>query len=80
MTWGAIDSLDQDSSNFVGGFGVTSGRPGNFAVQNAQRVAGQAAQRVLVEDLAVLLEVGHQGVAVGRARLIGAQRIELQVT
>ena len=35
MTWGAIDTLDQNSSNFVGGFGVTSGRPGNFAVQNA---------------------------------------------
>lgn len=35
MTWGAMDTISQDSEFYVGGFGVTSGRPGNFAVQNA---------------------------------------------
>lgn len=35
LTWGAADCLEHDSPYYVGGFGVTSGRPGNFAVQNA---------------------------------------------
>lgn len=35
LTWGAMDIASHDSKYFVGGFGVTSGRPGNFAVQNA---------------------------------------------
>jgi acetolactate synthase-1/2/3 large subunit len=35
LTWGAMDTLSHESKFFVGGFGVTSGRPGNFAVQNA---------------------------------------------
>lgn len=35
LTWGALDFFPQDDELFVGGFGVTSGRPGNFAVQNS---------------------------------------------
>ena len=35
LTWGAMDTLTQESQFYVGSFGVTSGRPGNFAVQNA---------------------------------------------
>jgi acetolactate synthase-1/2/3 large subunit len=35
LTWGAYDLIDHDHPLFAGGFGVTSGRPGNFAVQNA---------------------------------------------
>jgi acetolactate synthase-1/2/3 large subunit len=35
LTWGAMDTLSQENEFYVGGFGVTSGRPGNFAVQNA---------------------------------------------
>ncbi len=35
LTWGAMDIAPHDSKYFVGGFGVTSGRSGNFAVQNS---------------------------------------------
>lgn len=34
LTWAGMDFLPHDDPYFVGGFGVTSGRPGNFAVQN----------------------------------------------
>jgi acetolactate synthase-1/2/3 large subunit len=35
LTWGAFDLIDTASSFFVGGFGVTSPRGGNFTIQNA---------------------------------------------
>ena len=35
LTWGGMDYLPHDHELYVGGFGVTSGRPGNFAVQNS---------------------------------------------
>ena len=35
LTWGAMDCMPGDHPKYVGGFGVTSGRAGNFAVQNA---------------------------------------------
>jgi acetolactate synthase-1/2/3 large subunit len=38
LTWAAMDYLPHDNDLYVGGFGVTSGRPGNFAVQNADLV------------------------------------------
>lgn len=38
LTWAAMDFLPHDDPLFVGGFGVTSGRPGNFAVQNADLI------------------------------------------
>ncbi len=34
LTWAGMDFLPHEVPYFVGGFGVTSGRPGNFAVQN----------------------------------------------
>lgn len=38
LTWGAMDYFDGDEKLFTGGFGVTSGRAGNFAVQNSDLV------------------------------------------
>ncbi len=38
LTWAGMDYLSHDNDLYVGGFGVTSGRPGNFAVQNADLV------------------------------------------
>ena len=38
LTWGALDCLDNSHNLFVGGFGVTSGRAGNFAIQNADLI------------------------------------------
>ncbi|BEI38360.1 biosynthetic-type acetolactate synthase large subunit [Polynucleobacter sp. HIN8] len=38
LTWGAMDICSHDHELFVGGFGVTSGRPGNFAIQNADLI------------------------------------------
>jgi len=38
LTWAGMDYLPHDQPLFVGGFGVTSGRPGNFAVQNADLI------------------------------------------
>jgi acetolactate synthase-1/2/3 large subunit len=38
LTWAGIDYLPHDNELYVGSFGVTSGRPGNFAVQNADLV------------------------------------------
>jgi acetolactate synthase-1/2/3 large subunit len=38
LTWAAIDYVSHDHPLYVGGFGVTSGRPGNFAVQNADLI------------------------------------------
>jgi acetolactate synthase-1/2/3 large subunit len=35
LTWAAMDFCPHDHPLFAGGFGVTSGRAGNFAVQNA---------------------------------------------
>ena len=35
LTWAGMDYIPHDHGLYVGGFGVTSGRPGNFAVQNA---------------------------------------------
>lgn len=35
LTWAAMDFAPSDHPLFAGGFGVTSGRAGNFAVQNA---------------------------------------------
>ena len=35
LTWGAFDFFSHDNPLFVGTFGVTSGRAGNFVVQNA---------------------------------------------
>ena len=35
LTWAGMDYIPHDESLFVGAFGVTSGRAGNFAVQNA---------------------------------------------
>ena len=49
-----------------------------LAVEDAQRVGGQAALAVFIELLETLLQIGHQGVAVGRARLAGAKAVELQ--
>jgi acetolactate synthase I/II/III large subunit len=38
LTWGGMDYISHDNPLFVGGFGVTSGRAGNFAVQNSDLV------------------------------------------
>ncbi len=38
LTWAAHDFVTHDDPLFVGSFGVTSGRPGNFAVQNADLI------------------------------------------
>lgn len=38
LTWASMDYLPHDQALYVGGFGVTSGRPGNFAVQNADLI------------------------------------------
>jgi acetolactate synthase I/II/III large subunit len=38
LTWAAMDYLPHANNLFVGGFGVTSGRAGNFAVQNADLI------------------------------------------
>jgi acetolactate synthase-1/2/3 large subunit len=38
LTWAGMDYLAHDHELYVGGFGVTSGRPGNFAVQNADLI------------------------------------------
>ncbi len=38
LTWAGMDYFPHDHGLYVGGFGVTSGRPGNFAVQNADLV------------------------------------------
>ena len=38
LTWAAMDYLPGDEPNFAGGFGVTSPRYGNFAVQNSDLV------------------------------------------
>ncbi|MCG3769727.1 MAG: Acetolactate synthase isozyme 2 large subunit [Nitrosomonadaceae bacterium] len=38
LTWAGMDYLSHDDDLYVGGFGVTSGRPGNFAVQNADLI------------------------------------------
>lgn len=38
LTWAAMDCVSNDDPSFVGGFGVTSGRSGNFAVQNADLI------------------------------------------
>lgn len=38
LTWAGMDYLPHQQPLFVGGFGVTSGRPGNFAVQNADLI------------------------------------------
>lgn len=35
LTWGAFDVIGHDHPLFAGGFGVTSGRAGNFVVQNS---------------------------------------------
>lgn len=35
LTWGAFDFFSHDNPLFVGTFGVTSGRAGNFIIQNA---------------------------------------------
>ncbi|MFH1236019.1 MAG: thiamine pyrophosphate-binding protein [Parcubacteria group bacterium] len=35
LTWGASDFLSHDDPLFAGGFGVSSSRSGNFAIQNA---------------------------------------------
>lgn len=35
LTWGAFDVIGHDHRLFAGGFGVTSGRAGNFVVQNS---------------------------------------------
>jgi acetolactate synthase-1/2/3 large subunit len=37
-SWGAIDFFDHNDSLFAGGFGVTSTRAGNFAVQNSDLI------------------------------------------
>ncbi len=38
LTWGAKDLIFHDHPLFAGGFGVTEGRAGNFAVQNADLI------------------------------------------
>ncbi|MBI4063330.1 MAG: thiamine pyrophosphate-binding protein [Elusimicrobia bacterium] len=38
LTWATMDLMDHSDPLYVGGFGVTSGRPGNFAVQNADLI------------------------------------------
>ena len=38
LTWAAMDYYSHDNELYVGGFGGTSGRPGNFAVQNADLI------------------------------------------
>ncbi|MEY4593504.1 MAG: hypothetical protein RIR18_2399, partial [Pseudomonadota bacterium] len=38
LTWAAMDCVDNAAPLYVGGFGVTAGRPGNFAVQNADLI------------------------------------------
>lgn len=38
LTWAAMDCLPHNQPLYVGGFGVTSGRSGNFAVQNADLI------------------------------------------
>jgi acetolactate synthase-1/2/3 large subunit len=38
LTWAAMDYFPHDHPLFVGGFGVTSGRAGNFAVQNSDLI------------------------------------------
>ena len=38
LTWGAMDIFSHKNSLFVGSFGVTSGRAGNFAVQNSDLI------------------------------------------
>ncbi len=49
-----------------------------LAVEDAQRIALQAPQAVLVQAPAMLFQVGHQGRAVVAARFQRAQGIELQ--
>jgi acetolactate synthase-1/2/3 large subunit len=39
-TWGAIDTITQESDYYVGGFGVAGSRAGNFCIQNADLVIG----------------------------------------
>lgn len=38
LTWGAMDIFDHDDPLYSGNFGVTSGRAGNFAVQNSDLI------------------------------------------
>ena len=38
LTWGALDYISHDHKLFAGTFGVTSGRNGNFTVQNADLI------------------------------------------
>ena len=38
LTWAGMDYLPNNNPMFTGGFGVTSGRPGNFAVQNSDLI------------------------------------------
>jgi len=38
LTWGAYDVIEHDHKLFAGGFGVTSGRSGNFVIQNADLI------------------------------------------
>ena len=38
LTWGAYDLIAHDHKLFAGGFGVTSGRSGNFVIQNADLI------------------------------------------
>ena len=38
LTWGAFDFFSHENPLFVGTFGVTSGRAGNFVVQNADLI------------------------------------------
>ncbi len=38
LTWAAMDFIPHNNPFFSGGFGVTSGRSGNFAVQNADLI------------------------------------------
>lgn len=38
LTWGAMDIFDHNDPLYAGSFGVTSGRAGNFAVQNSDLI------------------------------------------
>ena len=38
LTWGAMDIISHEHELYAGNFGVTSGRAGNFAVQNSDLI------------------------------------------
>jgi acetolactate synthase-1/2/3 large subunit len=38
LTWGAYDVIDHQHPLFAGGFGVTSGKAGNFVIQNSDLI------------------------------------------